>query len=88
MPVLEVVVGVSRGLTGGIGGVRKNWGLHIKMKMVYSKVLLKTQNGLLQKVEHELSSTGPKLVPFLATILLGVHLTEGQPNPKADQMSR
>ena len=34
-------------------------------------------------------STGPKLVPFLATRCLycWVHLTEGQPDPNADQMS-
>ena len=38
----------------------------------------------------ELRSTGPKLVPLLATRCLycRVHLTEGQPDPKADQMSR
>ena len=37
----------------------------------------------------ELRSTGSKLVPLLATgcLYCGVHLTEGQPDPKADQMS-
>ena len=40
------------------------------MKMGYCKVLLKTQDGLLQTIEHELKSTGLKLVPFLATRLL------------------
>ena len=37
----------------------------------------------------ELRSTGPHLVLVLATRCLykGVHLTEGQPDPKADQMS-
>ena len=37
----------------------------------------------------ELRSTRPNLVPLLATRCLyqGVHLTKGQPDPKADQMS-
>ena len=37
----------------------------------------------------ELRSTRPKIVPFLATrcFYQGLHLTEGQPDPKADQMS-
>ena len=39
------------------------------MQMDYCKVLLKTQDGLLQTIEHQLRSTGPKLVPFLATRL-------------------
>ena len=34
------------------------------MKMVYYKVLLKTQDSLLQTIEHELRSMGPKLVPL------------------------
>ena len=61
------------------------------MKMGYCKVLLTTQDSLLQTIEHELRSTGPKLVPFLVTRLLyqegsevtwglavreGVHLTK------------
>ena len=37
------------------------------MKMVYCKVLLKTEDGLLQTIVHELRSMGPKLVPLLAT---------------------
>ena len=37
----------------------------------------------------ELKSTGPKLVPLLATKFhyQGVHLTKGQPDPQADHMS-
>ena len=44
---------------------------------------------ILQTIEHELRSTGPKLVPLLATRCLyqGLCLTEGQPDPKADHMS-
>ena len=38
-----------------------------KMKMVFCKVLLKTQDGLLNTIEHELRWMGPKLVPLLAT---------------------
>ena len=43
----------------------------------------------LQGDTSELRSTGPMLVPFLATTCLywGVCLTAGQPDPKADQMS-
>ena len=84
--------GGIRGLTGGIGGYI--W----KIKMVYCKVLLKTQDGLLKTIEHELRSMGPKLVPLLATRYLclgaieglmgvGVHLTKHQPDPQADDMS-
>ena len=65
------------------------------------EVLLKTQDSLLQTIEHELRSMGPKLVPLLATRCLylgsiaghigvdgdgGVHLTK-QPDPQADDMS-
>ena len=48
------------------------------MKTGHCKVLLKTQDGLLWTIEHELRSTGLKLVPFLATRLLyqeGIELT-------------
>ena len=68
------------------------------MKMVYCKVLLKTQDGLLQTIEHELRSVEPKLVPLLATrcttwgVLRGiegdggqrVHLTKLQPDLQTD----
>ena len=54
--------GANRGCRG-IGGIG---GYIWKMKMVYCKVLLKTQDGLLQTIEHELRSMGPKLVPLLA----------------------
>ena len=44
---------------------------------------------LYQERASELRSTRPNLIPLLATRCLyqGVHLTEGQPDPKADQMS-
>ena len=31
------------------------------------QILLKTEDGLLQTIEHELRSVGPKFVPLLAT---------------------
>ena len=63
--------------------------------------MLKTADGHLQTIEHELRSTGLKLVPFLTTRLLykegievayagcggGVQLTKHQPDPQADDMS-
>ena len=60
------------------------------MKTVYCKVLVKTQDGLLQTIEHELRSMGPKFIPLLATdaSTCGVCLTESQPDAKANQMSR
>ena len=77
---------------GGIGGYV--W----KMNMVYCKVLLKTQDSLLQIIEHELRSTRPHLIPLLATRCLflgalmghegeGVHLAKHQTDPQADYMS-
>ena len=42
------------------------------MQTVYCKVLLKTQDGLFETIEHELRSTGPKLVPLLATRCLSL----------------
>ena len=68
---------------------------------VYCKVLLKTQDSLLQTIEHELRSMVPKLVPLLATgcLYLGVlrghmmvmgwevHLTKHQPDPQANDVS-
>ena len=52
---------------------------------------LETQDDLLQTIEHELRSTGPKLVPLLAARCHywggGVCLTEGQLDPKAGHMS-
>ena len=88
-------MGVSwdwQGVSGGIVGYI--W----KMKTAYCKVFLKTEVGLLQTIEHELRSTGPKLVPLLATTCLflgalrghvgvGVHLTKQQPDPLTDDMS-
>ena len=96
MPLLKVgVPGADRGVgvLGCIGGYI--W----KMKMVCCKVLLKTQDSLLQTIEHELRSTGPKFLPLLATRCLslgalrgmwengGVHLTKHQCDPQADDMS-
>ena len=51
---------------------------------------MKTQDSLLQTIEHELRSMSPKLVPLLATRCpyQGVYLTESLPDPKANQMSR
>ena len=40
------------------------------MQMGYCKVLLKIEDSLLQIIEHEVRSTGQKLVPFLVTRLL------------------
>ena len=63
-----------RGLQGvleGIGGYIWN------MNTVYCKVLLKTQNDLLQAIAHELMWTGPKLVPLLATRCLSLGGSEG-----------
>ena len=71
-------VGVSRRLTGGVGGYTS------KMKMVYCKVLFKTQDSLLNTEDNrtwaqvnastwgtsDLMSTRPKLVPLLATRFL------------------
>ena len=52
---------------------------------------MNNEDGLLQSTLEnkisELRPTGPKLVLFLAIrCLLGVHLTEGQSDPKSDQM--
>ena len=47
------VVGIRK-LAGGVGGVRGIGGYIWKMKTVYCKVLLKTSDGLLQTIEHEL----------------------------------
>ena len=73
----------------------------MKMKTVYCKVLVKTQDGLLQTIEHELRSMRPKLIPHLATrccYLQGieephggdgcskVHMTKHHPDPQADDM--
>ena len=68
MPVGGGTLGVNRGvgMSGGIGG------LHMKMKTVYFTVLLKSQDSLLQTIEHELMWTGPKLVPLLATRCLSL----------------
>ena len=42
------------------------------------------------KGTSELRSTRPNFIPFLASrcLYIGVHLTTGQPDPKAHQMSR
>ena len=87
MPVLRVVVGVGalRGLTGGVGASQGHmW----KMKMVYCKLKmyswkLKMVYWKLETIEHELRSTGPILVPLLATRCLywRVHLSSGQLDP-------
>ena len=79
--------GTDRELTGGVWGIG---GYIWKMKTVYWKVLMKTQDSLLQTIEYELRSMGPKFVPVLATRCLyqGVCLTESQSDPKANQMSR
>ena len=65
-----------KGANRGYRGIKGHWGIRgiggyiWKMKMVYCKVLLKTQDGLLQAIEHELRWMGPKLVPLLATSCL------------------
>ena len=53
-------IGASRGVgasggqpAGGVGSVRGHWGLLMK-NSVYSKVLLKRQDSILQTIEHEL----------------------------------
>ena len=74
MPVLGVGVGTS----GDIECYRALGGYIWKMKMVYYKVLLKTQDGLLQTIEHKFRSMGPKLVPLLATRCLYLGSIEGQ----------
>ena len=63
----------------GIGG---HWGLDMKNADVYCKVLLKTQDGLLQTLEHELRSMVSKFVPLFAmrSLYLGIHLSPGQLN--------
>ena len=78
----------------GIRGCRGIGGYTWKMKTVYWKLLMKTQDSLLQAIEHELRSIWPKLIPLLATKCLylgaygvGVHLTKHQPHPQADDMS-
>ena len=47
------------------------------MKTVYCKVLLKTQDSLLQVIEHELMSMGPKFIPLLATRCLSFGALRG-----------
>ena len=59
--------GGIRGLTGGVGVSGVIRGYMWNMQMIYCKELLKTQDSLLQTLEHELRSSGLKLVPFLAT---------------------
>ena len=60
--------GASKGLVGSVGRCWGIGGLHMKkMKTVYCKVLLKTQDSLLHTIEHELRWIGPKLEPLLAT---------------------
>ena len=67
MPVHGVQVGVGEsGGKRGCRGVRGHWQLHMKNE-VLCKLLLKTQDGLLQTIEHELRSSGPNLVLVLAT---------------------
>ena len=58
------------------------------VKLTWCCTTLGHQMPLLEGMS-ELRSTGPKLVIFVATRCLyqGVHLTEGQPDPKANQMS-
>ena len=69
------------------------WGyIWLKVSLTQSwpyAVPLLANRCLLHGGISELRSTKPKLVPFLATrcFYQGLHLTEGQPDPKADQMS-
>ena len=87
---------------GQQGRCRGHWGhwgvTYEKWQIVYCKVLLNTQGGLLQTIEHELRSMGPKLVLLLATWslylgalrgigVMGVYLTKHQSEPQADYMS-
>ena len=59
--------GGVRELTWGVGASGALGGYMWKMKTVYCKVLMKTQDSLLQTIERELRSMRPKLVPLLAT---------------------
>ena len=92
---LYVVGWGNTGTEGGVGAIEESLGGYIwKMNMVYCKLLLKTQDGLLQIIEHELRSTKTQLIPLLATRCyslgawgVGVHLTKQQSDPQADDMS-
>ena len=63
--------GANKGLraSGCIGVAYEKWR--------WSIVLLKTQDNLLQTMEHELRSMGPKCVPLLATRFLCLEVIEG-----------
>ena len=95
------LVEVGWGVRGADRVCMGHWGVTYKMKMAYCKVLVKTQDSLLQTIEHELRSMRPKLVPLLATrcLYLGgieeaygddgcgrVHLAKHHPDPQADDM--
>ena len=62
----------------GVGGMWGHWGLAGDVGCQGSNGGL--QDSQLQTLEHELRSTLPKLVPFLATRLFywGVHLNSDQ----------
>ena len=99
-----LVLGVGWGIrrpNWGCMGCWGYWGYIWKMKTVYCKVLVKTQDGLLLTIEYELRSMRPKLVPFLPTrccYLQGIegaywgdgcgriHLTKHHTDPQADHM--
>ena len=57
-------------------GASGAWALHMK-NTVYCKVLVKTQDGLLQTIAHELRSVRPKVVPLLTTKCLYLVGIEG-----------
>ena len=70
MPVLGMGWGIKGPTVGeGIGGYI--W----QMKMVYCKVLLKTQDSLLQTIEHEFWSTGSKLVRGWGYVWQNINMT-------------
>ena len=75
------VRGAYRGV-GGIGGYI--W----KMKTVYCKVLMKAQDSLLQTIKHELRSMGPRSYHSWPLDASTEGMSESQPDPKANQMSR
>ena len=61
------MVGPSGELTGVVGGVGALGGLDMKNEDSLLQSTHETQDGLLQTIEHEPRSTGPNLVPLLAT---------------------
>ena len=65
-----------QGWTGDVG-TSGGMGVTYDKYRVFCKVLLKTADGLLQTIAHELKSVMPKLVPLLATRCLYMGGIEG-----------